>query len=67
MGGVGGAKGGILEKGIFVADVILARGAVPGLKTGSGVQRGEGTKEETGVRFTGSFTGGSDPGGAVSV
>ena len=67
MGGVGGAKGGILEKGIFVADVILTKGAVPGLKTGGGVQRGEGTKKETGVRFTGSFTGGFDPGGAVSV
>lgn len=67
MGGVGGAKGGILEKGIFVADIILAKGAVPGLETEGSVQRGEGTKEETGVRFTGSFTGGSDPGGAVSV
>ena len=67
MGGVGGAKGGILKEGILVADVILAGGAVPGPETGDGVQRGEGAKEETGVRFTGSFAGGPDPGGAVSV
>ena len=67
MGGVGGAKGGILEEGILVADVILVGGAVPWLETGSGVQRGEGAQEETGVRFTGSFAGGLDPEGAVSV
>ena len=67
MGGIGGAKGGILEEGIFIADIILAGGAVPWLETGSGVQWGEGAKEETGVRFTGSFTGGLDPEGSVSV
>ena len=67
MGGIGGAEGGILEEGILVADVILAGGAVPWLETGDGVQWGEGAKKETGVRFKGSFTGGSDPGGAVSV